>query len=429
MSEQQKRAPRGSEQITRRVNAAGVVRFYARYTEADGRRRHVKLGGTTLEEARKNLRAILARVDAGKVGREVQSPEEKARARVTVRQLAARFCGYIEGENGKPARNAWQTGHGSATRDPVYYRRQAWSVFKCHVFPILGSAAASELRPADVVRLRDALQAKHKHARTVLRAVGHLSLLFSWAIENGHINTANPCADVKKPMPKSRSEFYTPAEVARLMTLAAENAPELHPIVAFAFYTGARKGEIAGLRVGDCDLEGGRILITRSWGFNARKSGEAVTVQVHPHLATILAPLVAGRAPTELVFPGPGGKMRDEFDLWGLDELLELAGIKQPLRPWHAFRHAHGTALAASGAGLAEIQEALGQSSLEMARRYTRVAAEKVRERIFALPTVGPAAPTKVASLSEVRVRTRRPEDRTQRADQEAQKNSLSKGV
>lgn len=431
--EKEKRAPRGSEQIEKRVGKNGELRFYARYTEHDGRRRHVKLGGTTLEEARKNLRAIMARVDAGKVGRDVQTPADKARARVTVRDLAERFCGYVEGEDGTPAETAWQTGHGGATRNPTKYRRQAWSVFRCHVLPTLGSRVAAELKPADVVRLRDGLQAAKKHARTVLRSVAHLSLLFSWAIENGHVEVANPCADVKKPTPKSRSEFYSTDEVARIMTKAAEHAPDLHPMIALAFYSGARKGEIAALQVGDCDLEGGRIILSRSWEYDARKSGDSVTVQVHPHLAAVLAPLLAGRKPGELVFPDRHGGMRDPYSKrnrnWGLDAVLKLAEVKKPLRPWHSFRHAHGTALAASGAGLAEIQEALGQSSLEMARRYTRVAAEKVRERIFALPTIGPVAPSKVVSMTDSRASHRCSSGTTRPADLHVHQGGTYRGI
>lgn len=404
-----KRAAPGTAQIKRHVGRGGAVHFYARYREPDGTRRHVKVSSTSLEEARKNLRTIMARVDAGKVGRAVHTAEEKAKARTTVRELAEMFCGYVEGADGKPAETAWKTGHGGATRNPTKYRRQAWSVFKCHVLPVVGDRSAAELKPADVVRLRDGLQGAKKHARTVLRSLAHLSLLFSWAIENGHVEVANPCADVKKPTPKSRSEFYSSDEVARIMTKAAEHAPDLHPMIALAFYSGARKGELAALQVGDCDLEGGRIVITRSWEHDARKSGEAVTVQVHPHLAAILAPLLSGRKPGELVFPDKRGQMRDRYAKrnrnWGLDKVLKLAEVKKPRRPWHSFRHAHGTALAASGAGLAEIQEALGQSSLEMARRYTRVAAEKVRERIFALPTVGPVAPTNVVSMTEQRAK------------------------
>ena len=40
--------------------------------------------------------------------------------------------------------------------------------------------------------------------------------------------------------------------------------------------------------MGDCDLANGRIIVSRSWGYDARKSGDPVTVQVHPHLDAIL---------------------------------------------------------------------------------------------------------------------------------------------
>lgn len=197
-----------------------------------------------------------------------------------------------------------------------------------------------------MVRLRDSLQAEKKHARTVQRAVGHLSLLFSWAIEHGHLEVANPCADVKVPAPKSKSSFYTEAEVARLLETAATHAPDLHGCIALAFYNGLRKGELAALRVGDVDLEGGRIVVSRSWKNDARKSGEAVTVHLHPHMEAILRPLVEGRGADDLVFPDPTtGRMRPDHDAhkgcWGLRELAELAQVRRFDHPFDSFGHAH----------------------------------------------------------------------------------------
>jgi hypothetical protein len=73
--------------------------------------------------------------------------------------------------------------------------------------------------------------------------------------------------------------------------------------------------------------------------------------------------------------------------------------VRKLKAPWHAFRHSHATALAAKGATPGEIQQALGQSSIEMAMRYTEIAAKAVAKRVASLPALGPVAPSNVIPL------------------------------
>jgi integrase len=132
---------------------------------------------------------------------------------------------------------------------------------------------------------------------------------------------------------------------------------------------------------------------------------------MHPHLRAILEPLAApNRSPDDLAFPDPEtGAMRPEFDnddrVWGLRAVATKAKVRKLRMPWHALRHSHATALAAAGASLAEIQQALGQASLEMARRYTEIAAEAVQRRVAALPALGPVSPSKVTPIRKPKPR------------------------
>lgn len=212
-------------------------------------------------------------------------------------------------------------------------------------------------------------------------------------------------AIVRKPQTTSSTEFYRPDEVARLLAKAAEVMPVLHPLVAFAFYSGCRKGEIAALQWRDVDFAGARIVVQRSWRAAARKKGRSVTVMIHPHLDAILRAHHerTGGAGEALVFPGADGRMLDKYDLWGLDELIKIAEVRRFKMPWHSFRHAHATELATRGATLLEIRDALGQSTLQMAANYTNLAAEHVRKRIESLPTLGPVEPLQITALDDAR--------------------------
>jgi integrase len=380
--------------IIERTLKSGRIAYYARYVEIDGMRTSRKIGSKTPEEASTRLAVIEERVASGQPG--IVRPRRKAPAapKLTVRDLAERYCGTgkaIEGVevDGRPVKK-FETGAAEDARDPRKYRRQFWSVLKCHVLDVIGDMAPEDVKRSDVVRVVDAMHGQKR--RTTQKAVRHISKLYNWALDRALVSCSNPAQRQKTPKYKENNDYYRVDEVARLTAKAAEKMPDLYPIVSLAFYGGLRKGELAALQWRDVDLEAGRADVSRSWKHDERKSGDTVVVHFHPRLLAILKAHhdeQTPESPEALVFPDPRtGKMRDEFDLWGLDKLIELAEVRRFERPWHSFRHACGTSLAATGASLAEIQAALGQTTLEMARRYVKVANEQVRRRVRALPDV-----------------------------------------
>ena len=393
----------------------GRIAFYARYVEIDGKRTSKATKAKNIEAAQKWLERAETRVAGGlpgdvraegrakaKAEQERKAVEaEAARNRLTVRQLCEKFCGYI----GPKHADNFTAGAGGENSDPIHYRRGAWSVLKCHVLPTLEALDAATLRRSDIVKLADVLNAAGKSAFIVSRTLRLFGRVFNWAIEREFL-TANPVHGVKKPKTTGSTKHYSDDEVAKLLAWAAEHDPDLHGIIAFAFYTACRKGEIAALRWSDIDWQGARIVVQRSWKRQARKSGQPVVVNMHPHLAAILSALQSRTAGEgeELVFPDSRGLMRDKYDLWGLAEAITATKVRRFRYPLHAFRHTHATNLAIGGAGLTAIRDALGQSTLHMAANYTHLAAVHVRAHVEALPTLGPTGPT-VASLDEARKR------------------------
>ena len=382
ITEKEKRAKRGTEMIRREGTdrATGKARLFARFT-VNGKRYHPRLHATNMEDARAEFAEGIKRVRAGLPFHEEPKGEEPAK--ITVKELADKFHKEAQAD-------VW---------DLDYYRRQMFSAFSCHLIPYLGARAAQDIRRADVATWRDKLKADGRTSRQIVRALVTASRLWNWALELGHLpeETPNPIGLVSKPRLNRSTEFYTDREVKGLLGKAAEIAPGLHPIIAFAYFTGARRGEIAALQWGDVDFDAGVIYVRRSWNRNARKSGEPVTVPLHSHLRAILEPLAAPERPASaIVFPDPEtGAMRKKYDheLWGLPALAKVARVRALKMPWHAFRHSHATGLAAKGATPGEIQKALGQASIEMAMRYTEISAKQVAKRVAALPALGPVKP------------------------------------
>jgi integrase len=291
------------------------------------------------------------------------------------------------------------------------------------VFPLLGAKDAVAVGRKDVVELRDAMREAKKSNWLISRVLRQLGKVYNWAAYDKELVPANPCAKVKQPKTQGSTKYYTTDEVAKLLAWAAKNDPALHPIIAFAFYTGCRKGEIAAVRWSDVDWQGARIVIQRSWTRDARKSGVPVVVNMPAHLSAILAALqrrTKGEGEA-LVFPDPAtggmrakhndrgervgkGRSGNRTGLWGLDVAIAAEKVRRFRSPWHAFRHTTATNLAINGASLTAIRDQLGQSTLHMAANYTHLAAEHVRQYVDKLPALGPVEPANVTPIDEARI-------------------------
>lgn len=146
----------------------------------------------------------------------------------------------------------------------------------------LGTLRLIDLTPQMVAIHRDLLlgapasgfrhkTCKPRSAATVRNYLVELSRLFTVAIRELHVCESNPVAAVTKP-PASRwrVRFLTDDERTRLLAACkASESRDLYKFVLTALTTGARKGELRGLRWRDVDL-------ARRWAvFPMTKNGDA----------------------------------------------------------------------------------------------------------------------------------------------------------
>jgi integrase len=108
------------------------------------------------------------------------------------------------------------------------------------------------------------------------------------------------------------AKVLSPAELTRLLEVAAEDSPRYWPLFLFLADTGARFGEAVALRWVDVDLDGGTALIARSYSsgqhLGPTKTGRERVVE----LSTRLREALAARRPEiltdeALVFPNRSG--------------------------------------------------------------------------------------------------------------------------
>src|SRR6185436_1363142 len=117
----------------------------------------------------------------------------------------------------------------------------------------------------------------------------------------------NPVVDVpKRKVPKRLPDYLRPQEVPPLL---ASLHPKWRDLFATAIYTGMRKGELFALRKRDVDLASGMITVCRSHDRGTTKGGRAEAVPINSELLAHYLQHAMDESPSDLVFPGPDGRM------------------------------------------------------------------------------------------------------------------------
>jgi integrase len=201
--------------------------------------------------------------------------------------------------------------------------------------------------------------------------------------------------------------YLTFDEVERLLAHVKAHAghPWIYPLLATAAHTGARRGELLRMRVGDLDLAAGVVSIRERKRVQGRRTTRRVPLstalsailtdwlKVHPGGAFLFAQaVVVGRSKKRSTNTGYRGKdrpttekarrasvrVRERPELLPLTEdearhhlKHTLAGSEwEVVRGYHVLRHSFVSACASKGVDLRMLQEWCGHMSPEMQRRY-----------------------------------------------------------
>ena len=144
-------------------------------------------------------------------------------------------------------------------------------------------------------------------------------------------------------------------------------------IVLFLLDTGCRASEVANLRVGDLNLQ-------RNTASVLGKGGKPREVVYSPKTGSALFRYLAGRETDaeSLVFVTRAGRrMRRENLLRLIQRMGERAGVPDAYP--HKFRHTFAISYLRNGGDIYTLQAQLGHSSLDMVKRYLRIAGADVR--------------------------------------------------
>jgi integrase len=342
-----------------RVTAAGARSFVFNYrVRGTGQQRRMTIGGFpnwTCGAARTEAKRLRQIVDGGG---DPRGDFEELREAPTMDDLCSRF----EREH-LPKKSA-------ATRD-------AYSgLLKSHVKPFFGKfKKVADVKYADIDKLHTKVtQAGSSYAAN--RCVAVLSKMFSLAIL-WQMRTDNPAKGVERNPERGRKRYLIGDELARLTAALAKHPDkQAATIIRVLLLTGARRGEVLGMKWVDLDLDRG----IWSKPASSTKQGTDHVVPVSKPVCQLLKGI---KTRGEFVFPSVGktGHIIEIKKSWA--SLCKAAGIAG-LRV-HDLRHSFASQLVSSGASLPLIGALLGHSNPATTARYShlfddpqRAAVEKI---------------------------------------------------
>jgi integrase/recombinase XerC len=242
-------------------------------------------------------------------------------------------------------------------------------------------------RPPDLSALRRflaELQAGGYQRTSIARLLACLRTFYDYFLRAGRI-AKNPVRSVRTPrLEKKLPGVLDEAEMKRLLeAVSGDGFSDLRDraILETLYGGGLRVSELAGLDLGDVQLEEGTALV-RGKGGKERlaplggAAASAITAWL-PDRATLLERL--GRS-TDAVFLNKNGT---RLDVRSVRRLLNaraaLAGLGKAVTP-HSLRHSFATHLLNAGADLRAVQELLGHASLTTTQIYTHVTTHRLKE-------------------------------------------------
>jgi integrase len=208
------------------------------------RRQHSKGGFRTQKDAQSHLNDVLSKVERG---------EWKPDKKMTVKQLLENH--WLPAKCSEGLRPATLALYQNATR--------AW------VVPQLGGVDVLSLTPAVMGKMVESLRTEGStrgrgglSARSVQMAVTVVKAATSWAVKVGILNR-DPFVGFKRPRAASKPMTSWSTSEARTF-LAATKDDRLAFALALLLTRGLRRGELAGLKWVDVDLEAGVLRINRT---------------------------------------------------------------------------------------------------------------------------------------------------------------------
>lgn len=253
-------------------------------------------------------------------------------------------------------------------------RESTWSVYEGHTrnhFKEFEKIKINRITTAKVEKFIANRQKEGMHILTLRKILVTLGQIFSYAVRHKYIDY-NPLTDAERPkdqgeMKEQKIRILTPEEINAFLDAVSNQKYKI--LFRLAIFSGARQGELFGLKWSDVDWINNQIHIQRTFNNQAWYDVKTKTsnrkIDLGPVTITELKKwkLACPKNKLDLIFPNEAGQpinnsnMRYRY----FDPALKAAGLLK--MRFHDLRHIYASLLIEQGENIKYIQSQLGHSS------------------------------------------------------------------
>jgi len=244
-----------------------------------------------------------------------------------------------------------------------------------------GGKAAAQADVRNVEAYMTERRVNNIDSRTLAKAASAIRSFYRFLVLEGKMES-NPARLVDAQRGTMRIPRYLEGEEIQQLLDACEPGQPLgirdRALFELIYSCGLRVSEAVGLTVDRVSMTEGAL---RVMGKGSRERmvplGERARHQLELYLSAA-RPALAGRAPTNELFLGRGGKKLSRKTVWKtFKRVAARAGLDAKV---HTLRHSFATHLLQGGADLRSVQELLGHADIGTTQIYTHVSQEVLKK-------------------------------------------------
>jgi len=253
-------------------------------------------------------------------------------------------------------------------------RASTWSVYQGHCrnhFSEFDELKVNRITTARIEKWIAKRQGEGMNIATLRKILVTLGQVFAYAVRHGYI-AANPFRDAERPktqgcVKESTIRVLNPEEINAF--LGAVEKQKYRTLFTIAIMSGARQGEVLGLKWSDVDWENSQIHIQRTFNNQAWYAPKSKTsgrrIDLGPSTMAVLRTWRLACPPNDLdlIFPNEAGEPlnHNNMVIRYFNPALKEAGLGKVR--FHDLRHTYASLLIEQGENIKYIQTQLGHSS------------------------------------------------------------------
>jgi len=254
-------------------------------------------------------------------------------------------------------------------------RASTWGVCEGHTrnhFKDLNDTPINRITIATVEKFITDRQKEGTHILTLRKVLVTLNQILAYAVRHRYIDY-NPLRDAERPRGKGKSQqtrnirILNPVEINSLLDSVSD--AKYKTLIMLAIFSGARQGELFGLKWTDIDWTNNQIHIQRTFNnqewYDVKTDTSDRRIDIGPAMMKELKKWRLACPPNKLnlVFPNDAGGPIDNHNF--LRRIYYPATEKAKLKKitFHSLRHTYASLLIEQGENIKYIQTQLGHSS------------------------------------------------------------------